>query len=151
MGPGRVPLPRRIAVQAAPKEPHDRTAEETDSENGYSDDSADGTGRNFFRVIAAREDAIDGKLSAGFSARQQFVQTTFPKRDESSSTFRAQVPFPAKTPGTLVAVAVAVILEVVRKAIDELVALVLVPATGTESLVLILPNSSRKLCDEPRK
>lgn len=57
-----MPLPRRIAVQAAPKEPHDCTAEETDSENGYSDDSADGTGRNFFRVIAAREDAIDGKV-----------------------------------------------------------------------------------------
>lgn len=57
-----MPPPRRIAVQAASNEPHDRTAEEADSENGYSDDSADGTGRNFVRVIAAREDAIDGKV-----------------------------------------------------------------------------------------
>lgn len=71
---------------------------------------------------------------------QQFVQTTLPKRAESSSTFKAQVPFPAKIPGEPAAVVVAVTLEVVRKAVGELVALMLV--VEVESFVLMLPNSS---------
>lgn len=72
---------------------------------------------------------------------QQFVQTTLPKRDESSSTFRPQVPFPAKIPGTPAAVVVEITLEVVKESSNELV-------VGTELLVLILPNSSS---DELRK
>lgn len=80
-------------------------------------------------------------MSAGFSTMQQFVQTTLPKRVESSLTFKAQVPFPAKSPGEPVAVVVAVTLEVVREAVGELVALMLV----VESFVLMLPNFSSDL------
>lgn len=74
---------------------------------------------------------------------QQFVQTTLPKRAESSLTFKAQVPFPAKSPGEPAAVVVAVTLEVVREAVGGLVALMLV--VGVEPFVLMLPNFSSDL------
>lgn len=74
---------------------------------------------------------------------QQFVQTTLPKRVESSLTFKAQVPFPAKSPGEPTAVVVVVTLEVVREAVGELVALMLV--VGVEPFVLMLPNFSSDL------
>lgn len=55
--------PRRwVAVQTAANEPHGRTAEKAEPENGYSDDSADSTRRKLARVVAARENAIDGKV-----------------------------------------------------------------------------------------
>lgn len=82
-------------------------------------------------------------MSAGFSTTQQFVQTTLPKRVEFSSTFKAQVPFPARSPGEPAAVVVAVTLEVVREAVGELVALMLV--VGVEPFVLMLPNFSSDL------
>lgn len=56
------PPPRRVAVQTAANAAHDRSAEETDSENGYGDDTADGAGGQLARVVAAREDAVDGKI-----------------------------------------------------------------------------------------
>lgn len=74
---------------------------------------------------------------------QQFVQTTLPNCVESSSTFKAQVPFPAKSPGEPAAVVVAVTLGVVREAAGELVALMLV--VGVKPFVLMLPNFSNDL------
>lgn len=80
---------------------------------------------------------------------QQFVQTTLPKRAESSSTFKAQVPFPANIPGKPAAVIVAATPEVVREAVGELVALMLV--VKMESFVLMLLNPSSDLNGNRRR
>lgn len=62
LGFGMTPPPRRVAVQTAANAAHDRSAEETDSENGYGDNTADSAGGQLARVVAAREDAVDGKI-----------------------------------------------------------------------------------------
>lgn len=88
-------------------------------------------------------------MSARFSPMQQFVQTTLPKRAESSSTFKAHVPFPANIPGEPAAVVVAVTPEVVGEAVGELVALMLV--VEMELFVLMLPNPSSVLNGNRRR
>lgn len=89
-----------------------------------------------------------GQLSSGFSLRQQFVQTTLPKLEESSSTFREQVPDPAIIPGLPAAVAVAETETLIKVVVDELCELTLVSVVKTESLILSLLNSSSYLHGE---